>query len=67
MEKLGYIILAFAALAWLVVMVLDMLPVYPEGTIGLIILFGVGILFAKVFRDRVVAAKTDKYSRDVKR
>ncbi|HEB13316.1 MAG TPA: hypothetical protein ENI11_06535 [Actinobacteria bacterium] len=67
MEKLGYIILVFAAIAWLVVMVLDMVPVYPEGTIGLVSLLGVGILLAKVFKDRVVAARTDKYSKHVKR
>ena len=41
MEKLGYFILVFAAIAWLVVMVLDMVPVYPEGTIGLVILVSV--------------------------
>ena len=67
MEKLGYFVLAFATVAWLLVMVLEMVPVYPEGTIGLITLLGVGILFAKVFRDRIIAARTDKYSKHVKR
>lgn len=67
MEKLGFVVLLFAAVAWLLVMVLEMIPVYPEGTIGLVTLLGVGILFAKVFRDRIIAAKTDKYSKHVKR
>jgi hypothetical protein len=64
-EKMGYAILLIAAVAWLVVVVVDLVPVWPEGTVGLITLVGLGVLFAKALNDRVIAAKDDKYSKDV--
>ncbi len=67
MERLGYAILLVATMAWLVILVREMVPVWPEGTIGLITLVGLGTLFAKAFKDRVIAARTDKYSKDVKK
>ncbi len=67
MEKLGYAILLVVTVAWLAIMVREMVPVWPEGTIVLAALVGLGILFAKVFKDRVIAARTDKYSKDVEK
>jgi len=67
MEKLGYAILLVATAAWLVIMVREMVPIWPEGTIGLVTLVGLGMLFAKAFKDRVIAARTDKYSKDVEK
>lgn len=67
MEKLGYIILLAALIAWLVILIVDILPLYPHGAIGFITLLGLGLLFAKALKDRVIAARTDKYSHDIKR
>lgn len=67
MEKLGYAILLAATAAWLVILVWEIVPVWPAGTIGLVTLVGLGTLFAKAFRDRVIAARTDKYSKDVEK
>ncbi len=67
MEKVGYAILLVASVAWLVAIVIEMIPLFPYGTIGLIVLVGVGFLFAKVLKERLEAAKGDRYSRDVKR
>ena len=67
MEKTGYAILLAAFVAWLVAIVIEMVPLFPYGTIGLIVLVGVGFLFAKALKERLGAAKDDRYSRDVKR
>ena len=67
MEKLGYIVLLVALIAWLTIVIIDILPVYPHGTIGFITLLGLGLLFAKAIKDRVIASRTDKYSREIKR
>ncbi len=67
MEKLGYAILLVATVAWLASMIWEMVPIWPEGAIGLVTLVGLGLLFTKALADRVKAARTDKYSKDVKR
>jgi hypothetical protein len=67
MEKLGYAILLAATAAWLAVMIWEMVPIWPEGAIGLVSLVGLGLLFVKVLTARVIAARTDKYSKDVKK
>lgn len=65
MEIAGYVILAIAAIGWLVIMIARMVKVFPDGIIGLIAILGLGILLIKVLRDRLHSKEDDHYSRTV--
>ena len=67
MEKLGYIILLVALIAWLAIIIIEVLPIHPHGTIGFIVLLGLGLLFAKALKDRIITTRRDRYSKEVKR
>ncbi len=67
MEKAAYVILAVAALAWVIAMIVGMISAFPVGLIGLVLLFAFGLLFAKALRDRVEKSRDDRYSRDVEK
>ena len=65
MEKIGYAILIFIAVCWLVAMVAGMIAAFPFGLIGLLALLGIGLLFAKVVKDRLANKEDDYYSKNV--
>ena len=65
MEKIGYIILIIVAISWLIAMIAGMIAAFPFGTIGLVVIVGLGFLFAKALKDRLAARKDDRYSKDV--
>lgn len=65
MEYIGYILLAFVALCWLVLMVVGMITAFPVGWIGLVAILGVGFLLAKVIKDRLSNREDDHYSKHV--
>ncbi len=67
MERLAYAILIAVALAWLYGMVRGMVELLPYGLVGLAALAGIGLLFAKVVKDRVESAEDDHYSKNVDR
>jgi hypothetical protein len=65
MEIAGYVILAIAAIGWLVIMITRMVEVFPEGVVGLIAILGLGILLIKALRDRLQNKEDDHYSKTV--
>jgi len=67
MEKTAYVILAIAAVAWIIAMIVGMVAAFPVGLIGLVLLFAFGLLFAKAFKDRIEKSRDDRYSRDVEK
>jgi hypothetical protein len=67
MEKLGYLLLLAVAAVWLYAMIRGMIALLPYGIVGLVALAGMGILLAKVLKDRVESAEDDHYSENVDR
>ncbi|MBN2328356.1 MAG: hypothetical protein JXR73_14520 [Candidatus Omnitrophica bacterium] len=65
MESIGYFLIGIAALCWMGLMFFGMLKAFPWGVIGLIGIIGVGILFMKVFVERVDNQEDDYYSHNV--
>jgi len=65
MEKIGYVLLFIVAICWLIAMFAGMIAAFPIGIIGLLALFGIGFLFAKVVKDRLVNKEDDYYSKNV--
>ena len=67
MEKLGYVLLVAVAAVWLYAMIRGMVALLPYGLVGLVALAGIGLLFAKVVKDRVESTEDDYYSKNVDR
>jgi len=66
-EKLGYAVLLAVLIAWIVILIVGLLDAMPEGVIGLAAIFGIGVLFLKVIRDRLRNKEDDYYSKNVKK
>ena len=67
MEKTGYIILIVVTIVWIIAWIVCMFENIWLGTIGLVTIIGLGLLFIKALTDRLASKKDDKYSRDVKK
>lgn len=67
MEKTAYGILILVAVFWLVAMIREMVAIWPDGVIGLVAIVALGMLFIKVLKERLAAAKDDRYSKDVQK
>jgi hypothetical protein len=67
MEKTGYIILIVVTIVWIIAWIVGMFENIWLGTIGLVTIIGLGLLFIKALTDRLASKKDDKYSRDVKK
>ena len=67
LEKLGYAILVIVAIAWLVLVVIDIIESLPVGIIGLLAIVGVGLLFIKALKDRLANKEDDYYSKNVEK
>lgn len=65
MERVGYILLAIVAACWLIAMVTGMIVAFPFGLIGLAGITGVGLLFAKVVKQRLQSDEDDYYDKNV--
>ena len=65
METIGYVLLAIVAVIWIVAMIYGMISSFPVGIIGLIAIVGIGLLLAKVIKDRVANKEDDHYSKNV--
>ena len=65
MEYIGYALLAIVALIWIIALFIGMIAAFPYGLIGLVAIFGVGLLFAKVIKDRLENKEDDHYSDNV--
>jgi len=67
MEKVGYIILIIVTIGWIIAWIVGMFENIWLGTIGLVTIIGLGLLFIKALTDRLASKEDDKYSRDVKK
>lgn len=67
MEKIGYILLLIVAVCWLIAMLVGMIAAFPFGIIGLVAIIGIGLLFAKVVKDRLSSKEDDHYSKNVEK
>ena len=67
LEKLAYLILAFAAAAWALAAIVEVDWVNPAGALIALTVFGFGLLLFKAIRDRLVNAEDDHYDRSVER
>lgn len=65
MEKIGYILLLIVAICWLVAMLFGMIAALPFGIIGLLAIVGIGLLFAKVLKERLANKEDNHYSKNV--
>ena len=65
MEKIGYVLLSIVAICWLIAMFAGMISAFPVGIIGLLAIFGIGFLFAKVVKERLANKEDDYYSKKV--
>lgn len=65
MEKIGYILLGAVALSWIIVVLVGIVAAFPYGIIGLVLIAGIGFLFAKVISDRLKNKEDDYYSNNI--
>ncbi len=65
MEKIGYILLGAVALSWIIVVLVGIVAAFPYGIIGLVLIAGIGFLFAKVINDRLKNKEDDYYSKNI--
>lgn len=65
MEKIGYIFLSIAAICWVVAIIIGVIVAFPVGLIGLVAIIGIGLLFAKVVKDRLENKEDNHYSNTV--
>ncbi len=65
MERTAYTILLILAVLWLGAMVFGSLAAFPFGIPVLALFVALGLLFAKVLRERIQNAEDDHYSKHV--
>ena len=65
MEYLGYVLLGIVAVVWIIVVIIGLVAAFPFGIIGFVALFGLGLLLAKVIKDRLENKEDDYYSKNV--
>ncbi|MFC1564243.1 hypothetical protein ACFL6G_04865 [candidate division KSB1 bacterium] len=67
LEKIGYFLLAVAFIAVVYLIVIDMIVVFPWGTIYLVALAGIGFLFIKVVGDKIKNKEDSYYQKNVEK
>ncbi|MFQ5803218.1 MAG: hypothetical protein ACE5JQ_10020 [Candidatus Methylomirabilales bacterium] len=65
MEKAAYAILMFLAILWLFAMIAGLIAAFPYGVLGLLGLLAIGLLFAKVVKERMASKEDEHYSKTV--
>ncbi len=65
MENIGYVLLGIVAVLWLTAVIVGMIAAFPFGLIGLMVITGVGFLFAQVVKDRLANKEDDYYAKNV--
>ena len=63
----GYILLIAAFIGYLIIIIAGLIDVLPEGIVGLLAIAGFGVLFIKVFKDRLSNKEDDYYSKNVEK
>ena len=67
LERLGYLLLVIALIAWIYLLAVGLIHAFPEGIIGFVAIAGLGLLFFKVLRDRLRNKEDDYYDKNVKK
>ena len=67
MEKAAYAILLVLAGLWLLAKIGGMIAAFPFGILGLLVLVAIGLLFAKVLRERMASEEDDYYSKTIEK
>ena len=62
----GYSLLLAAFIGYLVVVIMGLVDVLPEGIIGLLAIAGFGLLLIKAIKDRLTNKEDNYYSKNVK-
>jgi hypothetical protein len=62
----GYSLLIAAFIGYLVVTIIGLVDVLPEGIVGLLAIAGFGLLLIKVIKDRLTNKEDNYYSKNVK-
>ena len=62
----GYLLLIAAFFGYLILIIISLVDVLPEGIIGLLAIAGIGLLSIKVIKDRLTNKEDDYYSKNVK-
>ncbi len=65
MEKVAYALLVVVGIVWLGFILYGMVEAWPYGIIGFVGLGAIGLLFAKVVKDRLKSDEDDYYSENV--
>ena len=63
----GYLLLIAAFIGYLIIVIIGLVDVLPEGIVGLLAIAGFGVLFIKVFKDRLTNKEDDYYSKNVEK
>lgn len=66
MKRIGYVLLAVATLAWVILMIRDLVKVFPLGVIGLVALAGLAFLFGHVVKTKLENVEDRHYTKNVK-
>ncbi len=61
----GYLLLIAAFIGYLVITIIGLVDLLPEGIVGLLAIAGFGVLFIKVVKDRLNNREDDYYSKHV--
>ncbi len=64
-EKWGYSLLGILVLFYIMAMFAGMILAFPFGILGLILFAGIGLLFIKVFKERMSNKEDDYYANKV--
>ena len=64
---IGYLLLMAAFIGYLIIVIIGLVDVLPEGIVGLLAIAGFGLLFIKVFKDRLGNKEDDYYSKNVEK
>jgi hypothetical protein len=65
MERIAYGILLVLAGLWLIVLLAGLVAAFPIGLLGFLGLLAIGLLFAKVIRERLASKDDDYYAKHV--
>jgi ABC-type microcin C transport system permease subunit YejE len=66
-EKVAYSCLGTVAVLYLATIVAGMIAAFPFGLVGFVLLFGLGVLFVKVLKERLRNKEDDYYSKKIDR
>ena len=67
MVRVGYALLAIAAIGYVAVLIRGLIAAFPWGIVGLIAIVGFGLLLIRVLKDRLSSKEDDYYSKHVER